>query len=95
MSNQVSNIPAALTTNTFTKTGYTFSGWNTIANGTGTAYADGATYSFTADVTLYAQWTVIPNHTVTFNANGCTGTMNNQVSNVPATLTTNTFTRTG
>ena len=95
MSNQVSNVPAALTTNTFTYAGYTFSGWSTAANGTGTAYADGATYSFSADVTLYAQWTVIPSHTVTFNANGGTGTMSNQVSNVPAALTTNTFTQTG
>ena len=55
MSNQVSNVPAALTTNTFTQTGYTFSGWNTVVNGTGAAYAEGAIYSFAADVTLYAQ----------------------------------------
>ena len=33
--------------------------------------------------------------TVTFNNNGGTGSMSNQVSNVPANLTTNTFTRTG
>ncbi len=57
MSNQVANVPTALTLNTFTRTGYTFSGWNTISGGTGTAYANGASYSFGADVTLYAQWT--------------------------------------
>ena len=32
-------------------------GWNTVANGLGTAYADQAEYSYVADVTLYAQWT--------------------------------------
>ena len=75
MSNQVANVPTALTLNTFTRTGYTFSGWNTAGNGSGTAYADGAAYSFAADITLYAQWTALPNHTVTFNTNGGTGTM--------------------
>ena len=57
MSPQTANVPTALTANAFTRTGYTFSGWNTAANGSGTAYADGATYSFSADITLYAQWT--------------------------------------
>ena len=95
MSNQVANVPTALTANAFTRTGYTFSGWNTAANGTGTAYANGATYSFAADITLYAQWTALPNHTVTFNANGGSGTMSNQVANVPTALTANAFTRTG
>ena len=41
-----------------TRTGYTFTGWNTAANGSGTSYAAGATYSANADVTLYAQWTI-------------------------------------
>ena len=68
MSTQTANVPTALTANTFTRTGYTFSGWNTAAGGGGTAYANGATYSFAADITLYAQWTALANHTVTFNA---------------------------
>ena len=45
MSPQVANVPTALTLNTFTRAGYSFSGWNTLANGTGTAYTDGATYA--------------------------------------------------
>lgn len=57
MATQSSNASASLNTNTFTRTGYTFSGWNTVANGSGTAYADGATYNFQANRTLYAQWT--------------------------------------
>ncbi|MFM5968196.1 MAG: InlB B-repeat-containing protein [Micrococcales bacterium] len=44
----------------FTKPGYTFSGWNTAANGTGTAIAASASYTPSGNVTLYAQWTRIP-----------------------------------
>lgn len=33
-----------------------FSGWNTNANGTGTSYANGATFSFKQDISLFAQW---------------------------------------
>ena len=72
MTPQTTNVSTALTANAFTRTGYNFSGWNTVAGGGGTAYADGATYSFAADVTLYAQWTVA-SYTVTFNNNGGTG----------------------
>ena len=39
------------------KTGYTFGGWNTAANGSGTSYAASASYGVDAAVTLYAQWT--------------------------------------
>ena len=45
-----------LTANAFTKTNSTFAGWNTAANGSGTAYADKATVKPTANMTLYAQW---------------------------------------
>ncbi len=41
------------------KTGYTFVGWNTAANGSGTAYAVGGTFNIVASTTLYAQWTII------------------------------------
>jgi uncharacterized repeat protein (TIGR02543 family) len=90
------DVASALTTNTFTQTGYTFSGWNTVANGTGTAYADDVTYTFTQNLTLYAQWT-INSYTVSFNANGGIGTMASETQNydVASALTTNTFTQTG
>jgi uncharacterized repeat protein (TIGR02543 family) len=60
----------ALTANAFAREGYTFAGWNTSADGTGTAYADKAsvknlTTEAKAPVTLYAQWKQIT-HTVTF-----------------------------
>jgi len=74
MSNQsiVFDTSEALDINTFTRSGYTFSGWNTSANGTGTSYADEV--SFTMNIlgdTLYAQWSAI-DYTITFNSNGGT-----------------------
>lgn len=42
--------------NSLTRTGYTFNGWNTESDGSGTAYATGSTITPSGDVTLYAQW---------------------------------------
>gem|GEM_PF-2062474 len=39
-----------------TRSGYTFQGWNTQANGNGTDYDAGDSITVTASVTLYAQW---------------------------------------
>ncbi|MBQ7320976.1 MAG: InlB B-repeat-containing protein [Clostridia bacterium] len=53
------DMAVALTANTLTREGYEFKGWNTKADGTGTAYADGASVKNLAEsgeVTLYAQW---------------------------------------
>ncbi|MDD3861609.1 MAG: InlB B-repeat-containing protein, partial [Candidatus Gracilibacteria bacterium] len=66
------NTPTALTANGFTRTGYTFAGWATTAEGEVT-YADEASYTIgTGNVTLYAKWT-INTYTVTFDGNGSTG----------------------
>ncbi|MEJ0014929.1 MAG: InlB B-repeat-containing protein [Actinomycetota bacterium] len=98
MASEVTGIATALTSNTFTKTGYTFTGWNTAANASGTAYADGATYSFGADITLYAIWTANTN-TITYAAGGGDGVAPSSPTTVlsGATFTTpaNTYTRTG
>ena len=46
-----------LLANTFTRTGWTFIGWNTAADGSGTDYDEGDTYTMqNADVTFFAQW---------------------------------------
>ena len=50
---------APLAENTLTREGYTFAGWNTERDGSGTPYADGADFDFSSDQTLYAQWTEI------------------------------------
>lgn len=60
MGPQTQAAPGALDSNTFTRSGYTFGGWNTAADGTGTSYADGADFDFRSTVTMYAQWTAIP-----------------------------------
>jgi predicted outer membrane repeat protein len=47
-------------TGSLVKTGTTFSGWNTAADGSGTSYVAGATFAIgTANVTLYAVWPTI------------------------------------
>ena len=52
-------------TGSLTKDNYTFAGWNTAANGSGTKYAPGATFSITSNTTLYAVW----KHQVDLNVN--------------------------
>ena len=56
------NTSKALTSNAFTLPGYTFAGWNTKADGTGTSYSNGAsvknlTSTCSGTFNLYAQWT--------------------------------------
>ena len=68
---------ALASANQFTRDGYYISSWNTKADGTGTKYSPGATYSANAGIYLYAQWSPI-SYTVSFNANGGTGSMSNQ-----------------
>jgi uncharacterized repeat protein (TIGR02543 family) len=58
---------------TLTKAGYTFYGWNSVANGSGTGYATGSTLVISGDVNLYAQWLEDAKCTVTFNGNGGSG----------------------
>ena len=60
MAPETASTATALTLNTFTRSGYTFAGWNTASGGTGTTYGDGASYPFTSSATLYAQWTQNP-----------------------------------
>ena len=48
------NLPANTLTNANEEC--TFDGWNTEADGSGTAYADGAAFSFETNETMYAQW---------------------------------------
>lgn len=57
MAAQTASGATALAANSFTNSGYSFAGWNTAANGTGTSYSDGASFAFSASTTLYAQWT--------------------------------------
>ena len=60
-----------LTANTFSRANYTFAGWNTAADGTGTAYANSASVSSLGNTTLYAVWTPV-SYTVTYKLNNGT-----------------------
>ena len=92
--------PQNLFANTFEQKGYSFAGWNTSQDGTGTSYDDGesVTNLTTADgaaIGLFAQWT--PNtYTIEFNSNGATGgamPAKPAVYDTLVILTKNTYTR--
>ncbi len=92
------NQSGVLSANGFTSPpGYTFSGWNTQSNGSGTSYSNVGNYTMgDTSLTLYAQWSPI-SYTVTYQANGGTGTMapQSEATQASFTLTTNSFTRAG
>ena len=74
-------------TGSLTKTGYTFNGWNTLANGTGTPYVATNTFNMpVGGITLYAQWT-INEYNITYNLDDGTNNGSN-----PATYTIETST---
>lgn len=72
-----------------TRTGYTFSTWNTASNGSGYNYAPGATYQGNSALTLYAQWT-INTYAVTYHSNGGQGAPSNQTKTYGTDLTLRT-----
>ena len=49
-----------LSANTYERTKYLFTGWNTEADGTGTSYEDRQKIKISGNITLYAQWEIIP-----------------------------------
>jgi len=58
-------------TGNLVKAGHTFTGWNTVSDGSRVTYTQGQTFAMgTADVTLYVRWTQNPTYTVTYDANG-------------------------
>jgi uncharacterized repeat protein (TIGR02543 family) len=76
---ETENVPTALTSFSslspaFVNSGYTFTGWNTESNGSGTSYTDGETYNFDAPLVLYAMWQAV-DATATFDLNGGSGSV--------------------
>ncbi len=64
----------SLADNTFTRNGYTFDGWNTSENGTGTSYTDKQSVknlTTSGTVNLYAKWKLVE-YSITYNLNGGT-----------------------
>lgn len=84
----------ALTANAFTRSGYTFNGWNTQADGSGQSYSNSQSVSnLTAThggtVNLYAQWKA-NGYTLSIRPNG--GTYNGSASNATVSGTVNSTT---
>ena len=52
----VAGTSTTLAANSYSRDGFTFLGWNTAENGSGTFYLAGASYTVNADITLYARW---------------------------------------
>jgi uncharacterized protein (TIGR02145 family)/uncharacterized repeat protein (TIGR02543 family) len=68
------NVTVLANTGNLVRTAYTFTGWNTALDGTGTSFAGAATFTMgIANITLYAKWTQNPTYTVTYNGNGNNG----------------------
>jgi uncharacterized repeat protein (TIGR02543 family) len=91
-----SGAATALTANTFTRTGYTFAGWATNSNGSGTTYSNSQSVTLTSGLNLFARWNAKTN-TVFFNSNYGSGNRISQdiISDRATALRANSFTRTG
>ena len=86
---KTANVDIKLSSGVPTRNGYTFLGWNTQADGNGTAYAAGATYTHDQDggtVTLYAKWTPWK-HVLHYNKNVPTSSTSQTVFNMPVDQT--------
>ncbi|HEX2926214.1 MAG TPA: S-layer homology domain-containing protein, partial [Ruminiclostridium sp.] len=76
------NLPTAPT-----RSGYTFNGWNTKQDGSGTSFT--ATTPVTANITVYAQWTVNATNGGGGGSSGNTPTNANTNSTPSTSVTTN------
>ena len=88
------DVSLTLSSTAPTRTGYTFNGWNTAADGTGTNYSAGGSYATNADLSLFAKWTLIQ-YTVTWDANGGTVSPTSSTVNSGSSVTAPTPTRAG
>jgi uncharacterized repeat protein (TIGR02543 family) len=89
--------------NVYKRTGYSFAGWNTEADGSGQDFADKSIFIFNSNkdkdtFTVYAQWTPIQ-YTIKFDGNGSTSgstsSMKNLKYDTSYALTANSFKRKG
>ncbi len=95
------NVTVASNSGSLQKTGYTFAGWNSLADGTGTTYAPGTGQitGIASNTTVYAQWT-INSYTIRYDSNGSSDAApGNQTANHGTSPTVSaapgTFTKTG
>ena len=98
---------ATISSNSFTRSGYTFLGWTTKSNGADDGYGwtnwsgtwnyDNGQYGISNNIlNLYARWSA-KNYTIKYNSNGGSGSMSNTKATYgkSATISSNSFTRSG
>jgi outer membrane protein OmpA-like peptidoglycan-associated protein len=80
--------------------GYTFTSWNTFADGSGTSYAGGASVTFTSSTTLYAQWKATSTSTLygavgvfSKNSTALTETLIHQVNDLASAIKVKKYTK--
>lgn len=74
----------------YTRNGYNFNGYNTVPDGTGTAYKVGSTIKVLSNTTLYAQWTKkIQTVKITYAPNGGIGAQYFAEPNIGSDYTVN------
>lgn len=83
-------IAANSGSNTLQRAGFSFSGWNTEPNGSGTDYASGATYTTTSNLSLYAKWVANSGVTTTCTSASATPSPTPAPSTSPATTPSST-----
>ena len=82
-----SNTVALASVGTLNRSGFRFSGWNTLANGSGQSYAAGASFIPTNDITLFAQWT----SAISYDGNTSTSTRSIESTTVVGTAANTTL----
>ena len=95
-------VSQALRANKYARQGYSYGGWNTAADGTGTPYSDAEsvsdlTFEDGGIVTLYAQWVPIPYIIAFSGGDGAEGEMPAMYATYgfAVTLPMNSFTKSG
>ena len=93
----IADSSVSLEQNGFTRPEYTFTGWNTEADGSGTSYQPGASITLKSGVTVvYAQWEKNPEEQVIYEGNGATSgstATQKQTKGLSVSLEQNGFTR--
>ncbi len=81
------------------KSGYTFSSWNTAANGSGTTYMPGQSLTLSTSLTLYAQWKSTPTSTLygsvglfSKNSTGLTASLKRQIAQLATVIHEKSYT---
>ncbi len=85
------DVSKSLTSNAFTRLGYTFLGWSTSSTATSATYTNGQsvknlTSTNGGTVNLYAVWSKIPTYTISYNSNNGSGAPSSQTKTKDVTL---------